>query len=119
LRTEGNSQPSQENLKQAIEVIDSLQLAELENFLSCNLSQTVQLDQDIDKVDQKAAFIYPIILEDRLEVISKFPGQSLKHHVTFVKQAEVEKTAIELRTNILRRNRPEVVIEKRHNYTNG
>jgi CHAT domain-containing protein len=112
LRSEGNSQPSQENLKQAIEVIDSLQLAELENFLSCNLSQTVQLDQDIDKVDQKAAFIYPIILEDRLEVISKFPGQSLKQHVTFVKQAEVEKTAIELRRNILRRNRPEVVIEK-------
>jgi len=112
LRTEGNSQPSQENLKQAIEVIDSLQLAELENFLSCNISQTVQLDQDIDKVDQKAAFIYPIILEDRLEVISKFPGQSLKHHVTFVKQAEVEKTAIELRSNILRRNRPEEVIAK-------
>jgi len=112
LRSEGNSQSSQENLKQAIEVIDSLQLAELENFLSCNLSQTVQLDQDIDKVDQKAAFIYPIILEDRLEVISKLPGKSLKHHVTFVKQAEVEKTAIELRTNILRRNRPEAVIEK-------
>jgi tetratricopeptide (TPR) repeat protein len=40
LRTEGNSEPSQENLKQAIEVIDSLQLAELENFLSCNLSQS-------------------------------------------------------------------------------
>jgi CHAT domain-containing protein len=112
LTREGNYEPSQENLKQAIEVIDSLQLAELENFLSCNLSQTVQLDQDIDKVDQKAAFIYPIILEDRLEVISKFPGQSLKHHVTFVKQAEVEKTAIELRTNILRRNRPEEVIAK-------
>jgi CHAT domain-containing protein len=112
LRSEGNSQPSQENLKQAIEVIDSLQLAELENFLSCNLSQTVQLDQDIDKVDEKAAFIYPIILEDRLEVITKLPGQPLKHHVTFVKQAEVEKTAIELRANILRRNRPEVVIAK-------
>jgi len=112
LRSEGNSQPSPENLKQAIEVIDSLQLAELENFLSCNLSQTVQLDQDIDKVDQKAAFIYPIILEDRLEVISKLPGQSLRHHVTFVKQAEVEKTAIELRRNILRRNRPEEVIAK-------
>jgi CHAT domain-containing protein len=112
LRSEGNSQPSQENLKQAIEVIDSLQLAELENFLSCNLSQTVQLNQDIDKVDQKAAFIYPIILEDRLEVISKLPGQSLRHHVTFVKQAEVEKTAIELRRNILRRNRPEEVIAK-------
>jgi CHAT domain-containing protein len=103
LRTEGNSQPSQENLKQAIEVIDSLRLAELENFLSCNLSQTVQLNQDVDKIDKTAAFIYPIILGDRLEVISQLPGQPLNHYVTAVKRTEVEKTALELRSNILRR----------------
>jgi CHAT domain-containing protein len=112
LKTEENSQPSQENLQQAIEVIDSLQLAELENFLSCNLSQTVQLNQDIDKVDQKAAFIYPIILEDRLEVIAKLSGQPLRHYVTPITQTEVEKTAIELQANILGRNRPEEVIKK-------
>jgi CHAT domain-containing protein len=113
LRTEGNSQPSQENLKRATEVIDSLQLAELENFLSCNLSQTVQLSLDIDKVDKTAAFIYPIILEDRLEVISKLPGQPLRHYITPVQRTEVEKTAIELRANILRRRIPsEAVIEK-------
>lgn len=111
LRTGGN-QPSQENLKQATEVIDSLRLAELENFLRCNLSQTVLLNQDINKVDEKAAFIYPIILEDRLEVIAQLPGQSLKHHVTPVKRTEVEETAQNLRASILRRNRPEVVIEK-------
>jgi CHAT domain-containing protein len=112
LKTQGNSQPSQTDLKEAIEVIDSLQLAELENFLSCNLSQMVQLNQDGDKVDQKAAFIYPIILEDRLEVIAKLPGQPLKHNVISLKRNEVEKTAIKLRSNILRRNRPEEVIEK-------
>ena len=112
LRTETNTEPNQENLRRAIEVIDSLQLAELENFLSCNLSQTVQLNQDIDKIDPESALIYPIILEDRLEVIFKFPGQPLKHYVTLVKQTEVEKTVIELRRNILKRNYPEVVIEK-------
>ncbi len=112
LSTEGNSQPSQTDIKEAMEVIDSLQLAELENFLSCNLSQTVQLNQDGDKVDQTATFIYPIILEDRLEVIAKLPGQSLKHYATAVKRAEVEKIAIALRSNILRRNRPEEVIAK-------
>jgi CHAT domain-containing protein len=111
LRTEGNSQPSQENLQRAIEVIDSLQLAELENFLSCNLSHMVQLNQDSDKVDKTAAFIYPIILEDRLEVIAKLPRQPLRHYATPVKRAEVEKTAIELRIGILRLNRPEEVIE--------
>ncbi|MBW4547991.1 MAG: CHAT domain-containing protein [Symplocastrum torsivum CPER-KK1] len=112
LRTETDTEPNQENLRRAIEVIDSLQLAELENFLSCNLSQTVQLNQEIDKIDPESALIYPIILEDRLEVIFKFPGQPLKHYVTLVKQTEVEKTAIELRRNILKRNYPEVVIEK-------
>lgn len=111
LRTEGD-QPSQENLKQATEVIDSLRLAELENFLRCNLSQTVLLNHDINKVDEKAAFIYPIILEERLEVIAQLPGQSLKHYVTPVKRTEVEETAKNLQTSILRRNRPEAVIEK-------
>lgn len=112
LSTEGNSQPSQTDIKEAMEVIDSLQLAELENFLSCNLSQTVQLNQDGDKVDQKATFIYPIILENRIEVVAKLPGQSLKHYATPVKRTEVEKIAIALRSNILRRNRPEEVIAK-------
>lgn len=112
LKTGGNSEPSQADLKEAIEIIDSLQLAELENFLNCNLSQTVQLNQDVDKADKKAVLIYPIILEDRLEIIAKFPGQLLKHHVTFVKRVDVEKTAIDLRESILRRNYPEVVIEK-------
>lgn len=110
LRTDGNSQPSQENLKRATEVIDSLQLAELENFLSCKLSQKVQLNQGIDQVDQKAALIYPILLEERLAVIAKLPGKPLKHYVTAVKGLEVEKTAVELRANILKRNRPEDVI---------
>ncbi len=112
LRSQGNSQPSQANLQRATEVIDSLQLAELENFLSCSLSLKVQLNQDIDEVDQNAVFVYPIILEDRLEVIAKLPGQSLKHYVAPVKRSEVEQTAIDLRTSIIKRNQPEVVIKK-------
>lgn len=111
-KSEGNSQPSPENLQRITEVIDSLQLAELENFLSCSLSQKVQLNQDIDKVDQNAAFIYPIILEDRLEVIAKLPGGSFNHYMTPVNQTDVERTALELRASIIKPNQPEVVIEK-------
>ena len=110
LRKEGKVEPSQTDIKEAIEVIDFLQVAELENYLSCNLSQRTQLNQAVNR-DRKAAFIYPIILPDRLEVISNIPGQNLQHHVTVVKQAEVEKTAIKLRTNLLKRNRPEEVIK--------
>jgi tetratricopeptide (TPR) repeat protein len=53
LRTEGSSEPSQTDLKEAIEAIDALQLAELENFLSCNLSQRVQINQVFWKIDYK------------------------------------------------------------------
>ncbi|WP_242046882.1 MULTISPECIES: CHAT domain-containing protein [Fischerella] len=112
LATEGSIQPTPENLQQATETIDSLRLAELENFLRCNLSRTVQLNQDINKVDSKAAFVYPIILENRIEIIFKLPGQSLKHYVTSVEKTEVEKAVLELRANVLKRNYPEAVIEK-------
>jgi CHAT domain-containing protein len=109
LRTDGTAEPSQENLKRAIEDIDALQLAELENFLGCNLAQTVQLNQDIDKVDQKAAFIYPIILEERLEVIFKLPGQPLRHYATSVNKTAVEKTLRELQAALVKRNAGRVI----------
>ncbi|MFM7424260.1 MAG: tetratricopeptide repeat protein, partial [Elainella sp.] len=46
LLTDGGPNPavSQANLKQAIQQINALQLAELNNFLGCNLAQIVELD---------------------------------------------------------------------------
>jgi CHAT domain-containing protein len=63
----------------------------------------------MEKVDQKAAFIYPIILENRLEVIFKLPGQPLRHHTSPVKRPEVEKTLTELRTALLKGNGGKVI----------
>lgn len=104
LSNQGNTQPSQENLKRAIADIDALQLAELENFLGCNLGQTVSLNQNPDQVSPEAAFIYPIILKDRLEVIFKLPGQSIKHYKYLLQQTAVEKTIEGLRIALLGRN---------------
>ncbi|NES19788.1 MAG: CHAT domain-containing protein [Symploca sp. SIO3E6] len=104
LRTEGNSQPPQENLKLAIGEIDSLQLAELENFLGCDLSQRVQPAQKFDNLEQTAAFIYPIILEDKLAVISKLPGQPLKYHSNLIERTVVEKKLRKLRKALSRRD---------------
>ena len=58
------------------QVIADLQLAELENFLDCKLvysSKFVGVDRVVDKAKQKTAAIYPIILEDRIEVLLKLP----------------------------------------------
>ncbi len=96
---------SQENLEQAIQSIDTLQLAEIENFLNCDFGSSLQLNssiKNIEYIDANTAFIYPIILQDRLEVIFKLPGQPLKYHTNFVAQATVEQTIRELKRAIIR-----------------
>ncbi|MCJ8280107.1 MAG: tetratricopeptide repeat protein, partial [Rivularia sp. ALOHA_DT_140] len=56
---------SQTNLKKARKVIESLQLAELDNYFreACLTNSPIE----IDEIDPQAAIIYPIILPDRLE----------------------------------------------------
>jgi CHAT domain-containing protein len=104
LKSAKNTRSTQEPLESAIAAIDALQLAELENFLGCNLSQTIDFNQALDRVDPKAAFIYPIILPNKLEVIFKLPGQPLGHYSHAIAQTAVETTLKELRKAILRRN---------------
>ena len=80
-----NNNPSQENLQQARNTIEALQLAELNDFF-----REACLDakpQEIDRIDPSAAVIYSIILEDRLAVILSQPGQSLKYYQTSIQDA--------------------------------
>jgi CHAT domain-containing protein len=75
--------PSPENLKLARDVIESLQLAELNNFF-----REACLDahpQSIDQLDSKAAVIYGIILPKRLAVILSLPGKPLRYFATELK----------------------------------
>ncbi|MDY6783980.1 MAG: CHAT domain-containing protein [Cyanobacteriota bacterium] len=85
---------SQANLKQARQVIEQLQLAELDNFFrdACLNATEVQIDQ----LDPNAAIFYTIILRDRLEVIAALPGQPLRNYSTPLPQSEVEQTLTDL-----------------------
>ncbi len=80
--------PSPEKLIQARQVIESLQLAELDNFFreACLKAKPEQ----IDRVDPTAAVVYPIILPDRLAVILSLPGQRLHYYQTLVSQSAIE-----------------------------
>jgi CHAT domain-containing protein len=73
------SEPNKQNLTQARNTIELLQLAELDNYFR---EACLAPLEEIDVVDPKAAIIYPIILEDRLEVILSLPGQDLRHYST-------------------------------------
>jgi CHAT domain-containing protein/uncharacterized protein HemY len=109
LQPQGSSQSSQENLQKARETIESLQLAELDNFFREACLDTVsQIDQVIDQQDQTAAAIYPIILPERLEVILKLPQKPVLRYTTAVTQSEVENTLNALRQNLIE---PDTLVE--------
>ncbi|MBV9388921.1 MAG: CHAT domain-containing protein [Chroococcidiopsidaceae cyanobacterium CP_BM_ER_R8_30] len=94
LPAQGN-EPGQQNLIQARAAIQSLQLAELDNFFrsACLEAKSVLIDQVVDQDNLTAAVIYPILLPDRLEVIYKLPQQSQLHHYRIpVPQSQVEQT---------------------------
>lgn len=84
-----DNNPTQAELIQARELIESLQVAELDNFFreAC-LDRATQIDQ----VDPSATVIYPIMLADRLAVILSQAGKPLRYYVTQVSPAEIEQT---------------------------
>ena len=94
---------SQANLEGGRNVIESLQLAELNNFFreACLDAQPVK----IDKIDAHAAVIYPIILGDRLEVILSLPQQPLKHYATTISREKLENIIEQLRQSLVIRSR--------------
>ncbi|MFB2924047.1 CHAT domain-containing protein [Aerosakkonema funiforme] len=75
-------------LKLARQTIESLQLAELDNFFQDACADVKA--RIIDEVDRTAAVIYPIILSDRLEVIVSVPDRPLRHYNTAKSKAELE-----------------------------
>lgn len=86
--TEG--QVSQENLQQARQTIELLQLAELDNFFR-NACLTPE-PAEIDRIDPTAATIYPIILPDRLAIVLSLPGLPLKYYETPIPEQQVIST---------------------------
>ncbi|AOY84625.2 CHAT domain-containing protein [Moorena producens JHB] len=94
-----SNEANPDNLEKAREVIESLQLAELDNYFrsACLNATPVVIDQVIDQVDTKAALIYPIILPESLDIIIRLPQQPLRHYRTELPQDQIESTLEDLR----------------------
>ena len=95
------SDPSQKDLSKAREVLESLQVAEIDNFFRDPCSEVADELVQIDEVDAQAAVIYPIILSDRLEVILALPGKDLRRYQTPVDRQKIEVTIDQLRRQAL------------------
>lgn len=102
LLSKDNSKISQENLIQARTAIESLQIAQLDNFFreACIETNSVLIDRLADTEDASAAIIYPIILRNRTEVILKLPNSPLTHYTINKSQSQIEKTLETLRLKL-------------------
>jgi CHAT domain-containing protein len=97
LLLEGDN-PSQEQLRLARRVLESLQVAELNNFF-----QEACLENpppDLENIDPHAAVFYDIVLSERLAVIVSFPGQPLRYYQTRVSNKTVEATFDDFQANL-------------------
>ena len=103
-------EPQQADLSAAREALESLQTVELQNFFreAC-IDVPVAIDRVVEQTQALsdrtnsalAAVVYPIILENSLEVILKLPNQNeLVHYSTAIDRQNVEKILIDLRNQI-------------------
>lgn len=97
-------QPQRNNLIQARQVIEALQLAELDNYFGDACTQPKQVN--IDQLDPNAAVIYPILLPNRLEIIVKLPGVGDLIHYAHPNISETQIDAIisQLQKSLKRRS---------------
>jgi len=100
----GSPTPSKDNLIQARNIMEALQLAELDNFFrdACATPAAV----NIDNVDPQAAIVYPIILPNHLDIILKLPGQdNLRHYAhQGISENQVDQAVEQLRQDLTKRS---------------
>ncbi|MEM1426412.1 MAG: CHAT domain-containing protein, partial [Cyanobacteria bacterium P01_H01_bin.130] len=82
-----------EEITQARDVIEALQVAELDNFFgdSCLTARP----KSIETLDPKAAVLYPIFLDDRLDMIVAIGDRPLQHFSVKAQNAAIQKTLTE------------------------
>ncbi len=97
--SEVNSQETVSPLKEVINIVELLKLAELENFFG---DECVQVAKDKAQneerlADANAAVIYSIILNDRTELILRSPDGSLKNYPIPISKEDMEAEIEQLR----------------------
>ncbi len=104
LQEKGENKPNLDKVRQRIE---ALQLAELDNFFreACLNNQFVALDKVVDQDNTDTAIFYPIILENKLEIILKLPQRELIHKTSEINSQQLEEIITEIRKYIVQVDR--------------
>jgi len=99
LEKTGNKDDSKVRLIQARDIVESLQIAQLNNFFreACIDANP----QVIDEIDPSAAVVYPIVLKDELAILLSLPKKKPSLYQTSISQAELEAKVEGIKNNLL------------------
>lgn len=96
------SQPDSATLKRTRDIIESLQLEEINNYLRAACLQA-QVEIDRIPVPQQTAIVYPMLLPDRIAIIVSATGQEPRLYTQKIPQEKVEAMVKDLQDGL--RNR--------------
>lgn len=94
----------QSNLIEARKVMESLQIATLNNFFRDNCLESPELIDNISNTDPNTAVFYPIIFKDRLGVILSLPEQPLEYYESQVSENKLKQTLEKFRDTVVIRS---------------
>ncbi|MEL6551953.1 MAG: CHAT domain-containing protein [Cyanobacteria bacterium J06621_11] len=103
LQTSPEASNYQKKLATAQNVIESLRLAELDNYFQEACVDVTAID--INQSDDKAAIVYTLVLEDRLSVLLHLPNQPIQHFSVAVSAQQVGEITQQLRQQLVIRSR--------------
>ena len=102
-------QETESLLYEAREVVELSRLFELRNYYQDDcIGASRHQDTSLDRVSKTAVVIYPILLEDRIELLASLPG-GLKHYRTEVALDEVVKSVRHFRRMLEKRTTREFI----------
>ena len=103
LQEKGEAGEAKPDLDKVRKRMEALRVAELDNYFreACLSNEFVVIDEVVDEDNPDTAIIYPIILDNQLEIILKLPKQELIRKTSVVKSTEVEKIITQMRNRII------------------
>ncbi|MEM6451173.1 MAG: CHAT domain-containing protein [Cyanobacteria bacterium P01_D01_bin.105] len=103
LQTDKTSPSYANNLARAESVIESLRVAELDNYFR-EACADVQSSGNAAQSDPNAAIVYTIVFSDHLSILLNLPNQAPQHIVVPISAREVTQTAKRLRQELVIRS---------------
>lgn len=92
----------QTNLRLVRNTIERFKVAEIQDYFNEECVVDEEFEQNLEHLADNVAIVYPIIFDDRLEVLTSYAGQ-IKRHTADVGRRELTRTVVDFRRGLVRR----------------